>query len=62
MSRTSSLILLGVLVILVPFTGFPMVIRALLEVIFGACVLGIGLSFRAREQSTLPRQDIPSTM
>ena len=49
MSRTSTLILLGVLVILAPFSGLPVAVRNLLAVIFGACVLGIGLSMRARE-------------
>ena len=48
MSRPSILILLGILVILTPFSGLPISIRSLLSVIFGACVLGIGLSLRAR--------------
>ncbi len=49
MSRTSTLILLGILVILAPYSGLPITFRNLLAVIFGACVLGIGLSMRARE-------------
>lgn len=49
MSRSSTLILLGILVILAPFSGLPIAMRSLLAVIFGACVLGIGLSLRARE-------------
>ncbi|MBU6388640.1 hypothetical protein KGQ72_02085 [Patescibacteria group bacterium] len=49
MSRTSTLILLGILVILTPFSGLPTAFRSLLEVIFGACVCGIGLALRARE-------------
>ncbi|MCR4276217.1 MAG: hypothetical protein NUV90_02440 [Candidatus Parcubacteria bacterium] len=49
MSRASTLILLGILVILAPFSGLPITFRDLLAVIFGACVLGIGLSMRARE-------------
>jgi uncharacterized membrane protein YqgA involved in biofilm formation len=49
MSRTSTLILLGVLIILAPFSGLPISIRNLFTVIFGVCVLGIGLSMRARE-------------
>jgi hypothetical protein len=49
MSRTSTLILLGILIILTPFSGFPMAIRTLLTVIFGACVSGIGLTLRASE-------------
>ena len=47
MSRASFLILLGVLVILAPFSGLPVALRSLLAIIFGACVLGIGLSMRA---------------
>jgi len=51
MSRPSTLILLGILTILVPFSGLPVSIRSLLSVIFGACILGIGLSMRVdREQ------------
>ena len=50
MSRSSTLILLGVLIILAPFTGLPFSLRALLTVIFGACVLGIGLSMRVPKQ------------
>ncbi len=49
MSRTSALILLGVLILLVPFSGLPVSFRSLLTLIFGACVLGIGLSLRARD-------------
>ncbi len=48
MSRTSTLILLGVLVILSPFLGLPATFRSLITVILGACVLGAGLSERAR--------------
>lgn len=49
MSRASTLILLGILTILTPFSGLPMAFRSLLAVIFGATVLGIGLSERAKE-------------
>jgi len=50
MSRPSMLILLGVFIILVPFSGLPINIRTLILVIFGAYVLGIGLSLRARRE------------
>ncbi len=62
MSRTSVLILLGVLVILTPFSGLPASIRTLLAVILGACVLGMGLSERAREARAraAEQQPIPS--
>ena len=49
MSRTGVLILLGVLVILVPFSGLPVAVRTLLMVILGACVAGMGFALRARE-------------
>jgi len=49
MSRTGTLILLGVLVILMPFSGLPASARSLITVILGVCVLGMGLSFRADE-------------
>jgi hypothetical protein len=48
MSRSSTLILLGVLTILMPLSGFPSAFRSLASIILGACVLGIGLSFRTR--------------
>jgi hypothetical protein len=47
MSRPSTLILLGILVIIVPFSGLPMAFRSLLELILGVSVLIIGLSMRA---------------
>ena len=49
MSRTSALIVLGILTILVPFSGFPIAFRSLLTIIFGLCVLGIALSIRTHE-------------
>ncbi|MFZ3044260.1 MAG: hypothetical protein WA058_04120 [Minisyncoccia bacterium] len=62
MSRTSTLILLGVLTILLPFSGLPAAFRSLLAVIFGACVLGIGLALRAQEaRSMRPQADAPAS-
>ncbi len=49
MSRTGTLILLGVLVMLTPFSGLPVALRSLLLVVFGLSVLGIGLSLRVSE-------------
>lgn len=46
MSRAGMLILLGILTILVPFSGLPIAIRSMLAVAFGACIFGIGLSLR----------------
>jgi hypothetical protein len=53
MSRASTLILLGILVILAPFSGLPTSIRSLLAVILGASVLGIGLTLRAHEAKNI---------
>lgn len=50
MSRSSSLILLGVLVVLAPFSGLPIAVWKLFEIIFGVCILGIGLSMRVRRE------------
>jgi hypothetical protein len=69
MSRTSALILLGILIILTPFSGFPTSIRSLLVVVFGACVSSVGLMIRAHEargplppneDHSSPSSDIPS--
>lgn len=49
MSRNSTLILIGVLTVLIPFSGLPIAIRTLLTVISGACVFGIGLALRTAE-------------
>jgi hypothetical protein len=49
MSRTSTLILLGILIILTPFSGLPIAIRSLFTVAFGIAILGIGLSLRTNE-------------
>lgn len=46
MSRASTIMLLGVLVLLAPFSGFPMALRALFEFVFGVVVFSIGLSMR----------------
>jgi hypothetical protein len=49
MSRSSTLIVLGALVILAPYSGLPVAVRGILEVAFGALVLSFGLWMRARE-------------
>ena len=50
MSRAGTLILLGVLVMITPFSGFPMSLRALLSFVFGLGVLIIGLRMRAHKE------------
>ena len=68
MSRNSTLILLGILTILTPFSGLPIAIRSLLLVMFGVCVFGIGLTLRAREvrnahsPADTPISDIPEAV
>ncbi len=49
MSRTSTLILLGVVGILTPFSGLPMAFRSLLTVVVGLATLAIGVSLRRHE-------------
>ncbi len=49
MSRSSALILLGILIMLTPFSGLPSGFRDVLALIFGALVLGIGFFIRAKE-------------
>lgn len=49
MSRTSTLILLGILTMLTPFSGLPNTYRSVLIVAFGVAILGIGLSLRSEE-------------
>ncbi|MEK7604854.1 MAG: hypothetical protein AAB442_03620 [Patescibacteria group bacterium] len=60
MSRTSTLILLGVLIILTPYSGLPIAIRTLLEVVFGALVAGIGLLIRTREIQNVASAEPPA--
>ena len=59
MSRSSTLILLGVLVMLVPFSGLPITLRTILSVLFGAVVLGIGLLTR-QELVRAKRVEMPT--
>ena len=61
MSRSSILIVLGVLTILAPFSGLPIALRTLLAIGFGAAVLGIGVAERSREQRQMLAASSPST-
>ncbi len=54
MSKSSLLVLLGILVILAPFSGMPIALRNLSEVIFGIIVLGMGLSMRVPKNPKEP--------
>lgn len=49
MSRASTLILLGVLLLITPFSGLPSFFRTLLTVLFAALVVGIGFAMRLSE-------------
>lgn len=67
MSRASMIIILGILIMLVPFSGLPIAYRSFMVVVFGLCVLGLGVSLRAREvrkmQSNIepPPSDVSET-
>jgi uncharacterized membrane protein YqgA involved in biofilm formation len=52
MSRSSSIIVLGTLIILTPVSGLPITYRSFLTVLLGAAVLGIGLSMRTRKTAS----------
>jgi hypothetical protein len=47
MSRSSLLILLGVVFIIIPFSGLPSGFRTFLAIVCGALVLGLGVRERA---------------
>lgn len=49
MSKSSALILLGVLTVLTPFSGLPASFRDFLTVVFGILVLAVGFLLRAKE-------------
>ena len=49
MSRTGLLILLGILTIVIPFSGIPVGMRTFLIVVCGASVLAIGFTLRAKD-------------
>ncbi len=49
MSRASTIILIGALILVTPFSGFPSSLREMFTLVLGACVLGIGISLRTRE-------------
>jgi VIT1/CCC1 family predicted Fe2+/Mn2+ transporter len=49
MSRSGILIVLGVLIILAPFSGLPVSIRSFLAVVLGAGVSVLGLMIRNSE-------------
>jgi hypothetical protein len=52
MSRASTLMVLGVLVILTPFSGFPTSMRSFFDLLLGLCVFTIGLLLRTRQVRT----------
>lgn len=58
MSRTSTLILLGILIVLTPFSGLPIAFRTLIAVILGVCVSGIGFAIRVHEARSMQSQAI----
>jgi len=46
MSRESMLIVVGILVMLSPFSGFPLSLLTWLYLFIGLVIVGIGISFR----------------
>lgn len=54
MSRSSTLILLGALTILAPFSGLPMAFRSLITIACGAIVLAVGLTMRTHRAVPVP--------
>ncbi|MBI2025444.1 hypothetical protein HYT04_01495 [Candidatus Kaiserbacteria bacterium] len=50
MSKPSILMLIGILTIIVPFSGLPASARAFMTVVLGAIAFGIGLSLRTRSE------------
>ena len=69
MSRSSTLILLGLLIVVTPFSGLPISLRTFLIVVMGAFVVAIAFLLRTREvqdaqsvaQSTAPESSPAST-
>lgn len=62
MSRTSTLIALGVITLVTPFSGLPMGLRSLITALCGASVLAIGLMQRARDtRVAVPPPEVVST-
>lgn len=49
MPRINTLIAVGLLIMIDPFSGLPIGLRTLLQIAFGAVVLSIGLMMRAEE-------------
>ncbi len=60
MSRSGILIVLGVLIILAPFSGLPVSIRSFLAVVFGAGVSVMGLMLRSSEIRSRRSQVAPA--
>lgn len=54
MSRSGTIILLGVLIIIIPLSGLPIAFRSFLTIVLGACVFAAGLSMR---KQPLPARD-----
>ena len=64
MSRTGTLVLLGILVALAPFVGLPLSVLAWVLPILGVMVLLTGISLRARRapvEEPAPEPHEPST-
>ncbi|MFA7302345.1 MAG: hypothetical protein WC030_01175 [Candidatus Paceibacterota bacterium] len=60
MSRSSTLVLLGVLTVLAPLSGLPSSFRTLLAAVLGASVMGIGLAMRTRPAKSVTESESAS--
>ena len=57
MSRESTLILLGSIVLLSPFAGLPISLLSWLLPVLGLITLGIGISLRAERRKAAPSHE-----
>lgn len=62
MSRSSTLILLGLLIVITPFSGLPTALRTFLLVLFGALVVAIAFLIRSREVESARAAALPQTV
>ncbi len=62
MSRSGALITLGLFTMLAPFSGLPSSVRSFLALIFGACVVGIGISLRVRKAPAAQEDPVPQAV
>ncbi len=62
MSKESTLILLGILLIVTPFAGLPEFLRTTLLVVLGLAVVLIGISLKARMRGVKKESEVESNV